>query len=207
LQGTLAKDASFDFGNLQEFEGVLVKEPVPMLVGEKAVWYLVNPLKHGFDEELAEKHHLHWVSLRGTLISREGRFMIEAIPASVRGLNKGSAKEHPLGAEVSLGEVTLKGEIVDSKCYLGVMNPGNLKPHRACAVNCISGGVPPVLLLRDGRGAASYVLLVGEEGEAINEKIIPLVAAPVAVSGRLEKLGGQLVLYASPEEIVRVGSE
>ena len=40
-----------------------------------------------------------------------------------------------------LGAVTLTGEIVDSKCFLGVMNPGNLKPHKACAIRCISGGI------------------------------------------------------------------
>jgi hypothetical protein len=29
--------------------------------------------------------------------------------------------------------MTLTGEIVDSKCYLGVMNPGQGKVHRDCA--------------------------------------------------------------------------
>jgi hypothetical protein len=36
--------------------------------------------------------------------------------------------QHPFGDDGCLGEITLKGEIVDSKCYLGVMNPGLSRP-------------------------------------------------------------------------------
>ena len=43
-----------------------------------------------------------------------------------------------------LDTFTLIGEIVDSKRYLGVMNPGNGKVHRDCAVRCLSGGIPPI---------------------------------------------------------------
>jgi hypothetical protein len=58
---------------------------------------------------------------------------------------------------VSLGTQTLIGEIVDSKCYLGVMNPGALIPHRACAIRCISGGIPPVLLVRQSDRSAALL--------------------------------------------------
>ena len=63
--------------------------------------------------------------------------------------------------ETELGEVTIIGEIVDSKCYLGVMNPGRTKVHRDCATRCISGGIPPMLVTAD----ATY-LLVGTDGRA-----------------------------------------
>lgn len=204
LQGTIAEDASFEFGNTQEFEGVLVKEPVPMLVGESAVWYLVNPFKHGFDPELAEEFHLKKVTMEGTLIARENKVMIEALPKSVKATSGGVVVGNPLGPEVTLGQTTLRGEIVDSKCYLGVMNPGNLKTHRACAVNCIAGGIPPVLLVRNAAGEARYVLLVGEQGQAINEDILPLVAEPVTVTGELRQRGGQLILFTPVENIVLV---
>jgi hypothetical protein len=39
-------------------------------------------------------------------------------------------------APKNLGEFDLVGEIVDSKCYLGNMNPGNGKVRRDCAVRC-----------------------------------------------------------------------
>ena len=44
--------------------------------------------------------------------------------------------------------VMLRGEIVDSKCYLGVMNPGEGTVHRDCAARCLSGGLPPMLVVR-----------------------------------------------------------
>ena len=204
FQGTIAEDATFEFGNTQEFEGILVKEPVPMLVGERAVWYLVNPFKYGFDPAVAEKFHLQKVKLEGTLIARENKVMIEALPDSVKATSDEAVAGNPLGPEVTLGETTLRGEIVDSKCYLGVMNPGNLKTHRACAVNCIAGGIPPVLLVRNDSGEARYILLVGEKGEAINEDILPLVAEPVAVTGELRRRGEQLILFASAQNIVLV---
>ena len=91
--------------------------------------------------------------LKGTWIHRGDQEMIEVVPETVANTTGADASaEHSIGAYLELGETTPKGEIVDSKCYLGVMNPGNLKAHRACAINCIQGGVPPVLLVRDGGG-------------------------------------------------------
>jgi hypothetical protein len=51
-----------------------------------------------------------------------------------------------------LGAFTLVGEIVDSKCYLGIMNPGETNPHRECAALCIRGGIPPLIIAHDADG-------------------------------------------------------
>jgi hypothetical protein len=83
------------------------------------------------------------------------------------------------------------------------MNPGNLKAHRACAINCIRGGVPPVLLVRDGGGRTGYVLLVREDGSPLNADTLELVAEPVSVTGRLKRLGSQLILFADPARFSR----
>jgi uncharacterized membrane protein len=34
LQKTVSQEAVFDYGNVQEFSGIMVEDPVPMLVGE-----------------------------------------------------------------------------------------------------------------------------------------------------------------------------
>ena len=101
---------------------------------------------------------------------------------------------------------TLVGEIVDSKCFLGVMKPGNLKPHRACATRCISGGVPPVLLVRDDLGNASYYLLTSPSGAAVNQDIIRhnLVAEPISITGEVWQQGDRRVLRADPETYLRL---
>ncbi|MEM0895568.1 MAG: hypothetical protein AAGJ79_01690 [Verrucomicrobiota bacterium] len=204
-QKTVPKDAAWDY-EVKEFTGVLLKEPTPVLVGDEgAVWYLVNEFKFGFDMEVAEKFHLKRVSLEGSLISREGQVMIEAFPQTVKDIG-GADGTNPLGEPKQLGELTLQGEIVDSKCYLGVMTPGNLKPHRACAINCISGGIPPVLVVRDQKGVASYFLLVGADGEAINKEVLPLVAEPVEVRGMFEKLGELQILKVNPDGLTLLES-
>jgi hypothetical protein len=97
--------------------------------------------------------------------------------------------------------VVLVGQIVDSKCFFGVMKPGELAPHRACAVRCISGGIPPVLVVRDAEGSAAYYLLADEDGRAVNERVLDKIAVPVSVAGELVRHGDLLVLRARPEGI------
>lgn len=202
FQGTVDTDGHFDYGDVKTYRGILVNDPVPMLVAEDDVVYLlVNPFKYGFDEDVAKKHHLQHVTLEGTWIHREGEDMIEVQVGSVeRAADSEDLTSYPQGMFNELGEATLKGEIVDSKCHLGVMNPGNLKTHRACAITCIEGGIPPVLLVRDGKGGATYILLVSRDGSALNQEILGLVAEPVQVTGELKKLGDQLILYANADQ-------
>ena len=131
--------------------------------------------------------------------------MVEVQPETIEDLG---VSEVALSA-MELGEATLRGEIVDSKCYLGVMKPGNLKTHRACAVRCISGGIPPVLVVRSEEGGATsvrYVLLVGPDGEPINEAILDRVAEPVQARGALERHDDLWVLRVDPAEITRVST-
>ena len=204
-QQTVAPEGRFDFGTVREFRGVLVGEPVPALIDDEGSHsLLVAPFKHGLDPERAKALHLESVRLKGTRIWRGEEEMIEVIPESIEVVNGRALGSHPLGAEIDLGEVSLQGEIVDSKCFLGVMNPGNLKPHRACAMNCIQGGIPPILLVRNRNGEASHFLLLGPGGQAINQEILELVAEPVSVRGLLKRRGSQFVLYADPAHFSRI---
>ena len=87
--------------------------------------------------------------------------------------------------------MSLTGEIVDSKCYFGVMNPGNGKVHRDCAVRCISGGIPPAFLVRDVSGRIEALLLANWKRELLDH-----IAEPVTIRGRLVRSSGRLTLYA-----------
>ena len=127
--------------------------------------------------------------------------MLEVATEGVTPLGESTAPE---GAPSSLGERVLRGEIVDSKCYLGVMKPGRGKPHRACAVRCISGGIPPVLMVRDTAGIASYFLLTDLDGGALNDRILDLVAEPVEIRGEVLQYDNLLVLRAAPRDIQRL---
>ena len=112
--------------------------------------------------------------------------MIELVPGSLTGGKEGL----PTNGREDLGEVQLTGEIVDSKCYFGVMNPGGGKVHRDCAARCISGGIPPAFLVRDGGGNTATLLLANWKRELLDH-----IAEPVTVRGRLSRSAGRLTLY------------
>ncbi|MFT4977045.1 MAG: hypothetical protein ACI8S6_002950 [Myxococcota bacterium] len=198
--------ARFDFGDVRTFEGTLVAGPHPVLMvdrpGEAAgrsPYLLVGPGKFGAGEHTAGLTGQQ-VSVQGTLIYRGDQTMLEILPDSLAAIGPGDDSG---GDIVAYGEQTLLGEIVDSKCFLGVMNPGNLKPHRACATRCISGGIPPLLLVRLADGTSRQLLLVGPQGEAINGDVLEYVAEPVQVTGRVERSRDMWLLRADPASIQR----
>lgn len=194
--------AVFEFGETRTFEGWIEETPFPTLAvprpgGGTSRYLLTRFGKFGAEEDIAGLHG-RAVQLEGTLIYRDDQTMIELSgpPTEVLGRSDSPPPSAPSGGETRI----LVGEIVDSKCYLGVMKPGNLKPHRACATRCISGGVPPVLLTRDAEGRATYYLLIGEDGSAVNATVVArqLVAEPVLIRGTVEKIGDRQVLLADP---------
>jgi len=197
----------FEWGTLKNFSGILQTQPYPRLLVPRpgntggllpySSYYLVAPLKFGIDPAALAPLDGKAVTLKGTLIYRGEQTMIEALPDSLRAAEKPPTAP-PLPPFVPLGSQTLVGEIVDSKCFLGVMNPGQLAPHRACAVRCISGGIPPVLVVRQKDGPAIYLLLVSAEGKPVNQQVLGLVAEPVEITGEVERQGELLILRADP---------
>lgn len=197
----------FEWGNHKTFSGILRTSPYPHLLvsrpGQRdsespySTYYLVAPWKFGLASETLAGLDRKPVALKGTLIYRGNQTMIEVLPGSIVPTNAAIAAA-ALPQAMSLGKQTLVGEIVDSKCFLGVMNPGQLTPHRACAIRCISGGVPPVLLVRQKDGPAIYLLLVSAEGKPVNKQVLDLVAEPVEITGDVERQGDLLILRADP---------
>lgn len=194
----------FEFGTVRTFEGLVNLHPYPTLLlakpdGVQSRFLLVAPGKFGATS-LFEAWNGRRVKLEGTLIERDGRSMLEVVPDSV---SSSDTSEYSIDERL-VGPFTLRGEIVDSKCYLGVMKPGNLKPHKSCAIRCISGGIPPVLLVRDAEGNAQYFVLTGANGEPLNEFVIPYVAEPVEVSGDVIRTDDLYVLKIDPTTLKRL---
>lgn len=196
----------FEWGTVRTFSGILQTQPVPHLLVPRpgktdglpqfSTYYLVAPWKFGLDTGSIAALNGRAVTLRGTLIHRDNQAMVETQPEWIQADTKDATNSIPRA--VPLGRQTFTGEIVDSKCYLGVMNPGRLIPHRACAIRCISGGVPPVLLVRRRDGTTLCLLLVSHEGKPVNRQVLDMVAEPVEITGNLERQGELLVLYADP---------
>jgi hypothetical protein len=179
----------FEYLQYRDYDGVIVTDPHPMLLTTKGQFLLVAPGKHGA-KILTAGLNLRTVQLKGALIERSGHRMLEVVPASIRNI-AGSVTTH---TSVPLGSVTVTGEIVDSKCYLGVMNPGSGKVHRSCAARCISGGIPPALLVRDSSGSVQILLLTGLHGRPFPDRIVSHVAEPIKITGQLSRAGQFLTL-------------
>ena len=202
----------FEWGTHKTFSGILQVTPYPHLlvprpghVDEQATfstYYLVAPWKFGLQPDAVEPFDRRAVSLNGTLIYRGNQTMIEVVPDSIQAMDVTAVGSLP--SSIPLGKQRLTGEIVDSKCFLGVMNPGQLTPHRACAIRCISGGVPPVLLVRQKDGPAIYLLLVSADGKPVNKQVLEMIAEPVEITGEVERQGDLLILKADPSTYRRV---
>lgn len=202
------RDSRFEFGVVREFTGKVEMTPYPILRaarpgGGASVWMLVAQGKHGADP-LVSSLAGRAVTLRGSLIHQGERTMIEVEPGSVTPLDAAASAAIPPVAIERLGRMTLRGEIVDSKCHLGVMNPGERRTHRACAKLCIRGGIPPMLWCENDKGEVRRLLLVDTEGRAVNDRVVELVGEPVEITGDVTRIDDILLLKADPETIRRL---
>lgn len=193
--------SKFEYGQYREYSGVIEEWPYPILLTNDASFLLVAPGKHGLSEVVKGLQGKS-VRLQGALIERGPDRMLEVPPESMT--ETPSVRVQDGSKPVDLGSVTLRGEIVDSKCYLGVMNPGSGKVHRDCAVRCISGGAPPAFIARDASGESKTLLLVGTDGKALNREVLPFVAEPLEIAGELVRTGSTLVLKADPAQFRRL---
>ncbi len=192
----------FEFGEPRELTGIVRERPWPRLELEQPAgdgtarsrYPLVSQGKHGAQQLVAGLDGAR-VRLRGTLVWNDLATLVEVVPGTLERLEESTL---PVVEMEGLGEVTLRGEIVDSKCFLGVMKPGRTKPHRACAANCLRGGIPPMLLVETTSGQRQLWLLVDEDGGPVGEKVIELAARPVEVTGRARREGDLLILAADP---------
>lgn len=183
----------FEFGRPRPVSGGLSHAPYPSLRTERGRVWLVGRGKHGADMDVAAVPDGP-AMVEGTTIQRGAHAMLELLPGSAR---TASASASPSTARADAGvdgelDVTLTGEIVDGKCFLGVMNPGERTVHRDCARLCLQGGIPPMLLVRGGMGEEALVLLVSPDGQELGPTLASLAGVPVRVRGRLRREGGEL---------------
>jgi len=196
----------FEFGKLRDFDGTIIAGPYPTLLVARpgdigpadkySEYLLVAPGKHAADD-LVAAFDGQPVHLQGQLIYRDGRTMIEVVPASIHATPGAVAAAQQAARD--LGPATVIGEIVDSKCYLGVMNPGRGKVHRDCAARCLSGGIPPIFISADGR---QQFLLVGPEGRALRpDSLREFIAEPITIHGERLQRGDTQLLEIDPEKL------
>lgn len=201
--------AVWDDGQPIKLRGVVVSNPYPILFtqdggGERQAILLVEAGKHGSHERFQGLNG-RAATVSGWPLHRDGRHMLELEPTDAAVVaDAGLASASLAPAQTSVGRVTLRGEIVDSKCFLGAMKPGEGKTHKECATLCIRGGIPPMFVTRDAAGTATYYLLQDPTGGPIDPAIFPLIADPVEITADLATWGGLNVLKVRPESVRRL---
>ncbi len=168
--GFIPDPGTFEFGVERTFEGTLFESHLPVLQvnapGARSGmnFLLVGAGKFGAPEVLRGKNAQR-IRFKGSLIHRNGMAMIEVNkPGSIEVVAGHAAKLPPV---ISLGAGQFIGELVDTKCFLGVMRPATGKVHRACAIRCLSGGAPPGLLVRDDQGNGMALLLAVRQAKSL----------------------------------------
>jgi hypothetical protein len=212
--------ASFEFGQLTEITGTYEQTPVPAVKvkTDQDVFgnstYLTIPLvgygKFGAEGIIAslEKEHNtllngKQVVLKGTLLYSDGKTLLQVDKNDNPLLSFNQPVLKMQTTKQYLGFVELKGEIIDPKCYFGVMKPGHGKPHRDCAIRCIEGGMDPVFYVRNDKGEANYYLILGADGRKINEQLKDYIAEPVSLKAKAVQVDDWTVLYLDGNKSIK----
>jgi sulfoxide reductase heme-binding subunit YedZ len=209
----------YEYGVESKLEGLLRSGPVPLLwtssslsgdgdaaalaSGFRAV-PLVGEGKHGVPPDVLALAGRP-VTLTGSWIRRGNVSLFEVAGAEARRSPALPPPPADQAAILPLGRQRLVGEVVDSKCYLGVMKPGSGKGHRDCAVRCISGGAPAALVAHAADGTTWVLLLVDPTGRPLGRELLDRVGEPVAVTGEVARLDGLGLLIAGAADVVRLG--
>lgn len=213
----------FEYGNKVELQGLYQNFPVPSIrlasgkdiTGKRT--YTTIPLvgygKHGaegiiaeLEKKQGEKFSNRELTLKGTLIYYDGKSLLQIDQSDSLFVRLNPAPQNKYN-EVKLevkGEQKFCGEIVDPKCYFGVMKPGLGKPHRDCAIRCLAGGIPPVFVSQDETGSKTYYLLRSADGKKINPSVLQgIIADPISFSGELTYFDDWGIIYLKQEPNIK----
>jgi hypothetical protein len=208
----------YEYGQLTEITGIYFSKPVPYMkvLNGKDIWgnlsYISVPLvgygKHGaagimqeIEKEKNNPLNQKQITLKGTLLYNDGKtiLQVDKNDSPVTNISSAPMAAGWLPITKELGIFAVKGEIIDPKCYFGVMKPGEGKVHRDCAIRCILGGIPPMLAVKNELGNANYYLLVAADGGPVNEAVQDYVAEPVEIQARLVQYGDWIVAYVEKD--------
>ncbi len=211
------KNSTFELANTTQITGVYHENPYPMLRVQIDEITYKNILllgfgkmgAHPFLEKIRKEATIlngKTLKIEGNLIYYNGKTLIQiSDDEKVTMVNSPITK---LPKRKTISQMSFQGEIIDPKCYFGVMKPGFGKIHRSCAVRCISGGVPPILATSDANNISPYFLLTDMNGQPINDEILSFIGKPSEITGVVEKQEDWYILKINLRDVgIKVTSE
>jgi hypothetical protein len=204
----------FEFGNIKSFTGVYHENPYPILEITEGEFpenfskfaLLVGYGKFGakgtiemIEAQNGQKLNGKTITITGSLIYGDGKTVIELTKQENSLVNVLEERQSPSKPTQSITNQSLKGEVIDPKCYFGVMKPAEGKIHQSCAVRCISGGIPPVFRTLNAENNYDYYLIINRNSESIYQEILPIVAQEVTLTGDVKFENGWKILYINDD--------
>ena len=204
----------FKSETIREFNGVYFNQPKPMIIldqgnypeGFRPEALLIGNGKFGAEAILAEKETIpselngKRIRLRGTLLSGDGKLLIELTDGAASILSLDKSISYPV-QQTRPEPALLKGVILDPKCWFGGTKPLEGMVNKSCAIQGISGGTPPLFRVeKDGQNI--YYVLESTSVEQINKVVLEFVAEAVLISGQVLSQNGWNVLRTSAEQII-----
>lgn len=198
--------AVWEDGKPIKLQGIIISQPYPILFTQDSngLTQAVVLVEVGKIGSLTRSKSLNGrpVIASGWPLHRDGRRMLELEPNEQALIIDDNPPTHPpLPTIKPIGPITLRGEIVDSKCFLGAMKPGEGKTHKECATLCIRGGIPPMFITRDAAGTTTYYLLQSPTGGPIDPALHPFIADPIEINADLSTWGNLNILNVRPESL------
>lgn len=190
--------SEFDYGTYTAVEGYIFSYPVPHLkvssldstgTTNYQTILLVGFGKAGADRTLTNFESQlgalegKFVKLSGQLIHGNGKALLQLSEDRIPEVLQQRANYKNSSNMIHVDSIShISGEIVDPKCFFGVMKPGEGKPHRSCAIRCIAGGIPPVF---HASGNSDYFLLLDENFQPVNERVLDMVGDNIELTGKV----------------------
>jgi opacity-associated protein A-like protein len=197
--------AVWDDAAEQAWTGTVHLLPYPMLETEQDGPYLIVGIgKFGVADRLKPHDGLE-CTIRGYQLQRSGRKMIELSMAQDAITETGRTAESTNTPTQHAIPISITTEIVDGKCFLGTMKPGNRKNHKACAILCVTGGLPPIVAANIPEANGLYPLLRVDGSTTLPDPVLNLIGEPVHIEGTLTHINGLPVLDTTAGNITPAG--
>ena len=211
-----AVNSRFDFDSTTQLEGFYFEDPYPLLRVDLGEGQYKDIVLLGFGKsgalpylkKLKEANELSGKKMRieGNLVYYNGKSLLQITDENQVELIPGKAMSaFSIPTESTLK--SMRGEIIDPKCYFGVMKPGYGKIHRSCAALCISGGIPPVWVDYKENGDEHYYLITDLKGNSIHGDLIPYIGQASAVEAKISQKGSWSYMALDPDKIQKLHEE
>lgn len=197
-------------GDVREWRGRVTSSPYPMMrvldEDGQVRTALLSCMNKCTPELRIDQYGDQEVIVRGSPIRRGPHLMIatqddgswiEAAPDQTNA-------DFSFPESETFGEAELKGMILDTKCWFGAMNPSSGKVHKSCASLCIRSGLAPAFYVRSLQDQSRLMIMVAEDGTPVGNDVLPFVADPMALRGRIERMGDILILRTAVSSFERL---